>query len=695
MLQSDIYENMQIASQFTTAKGFPLPLGTSAQRQGINFALFAPTASKVKLLLYAYNAKKHTAEFLEKIPLSATEHKTGDIWHILIALPLQNSVIYAYEISQLDKNQNLVTYFPILDPYAKELFSSHTWGTTHCLSNSYTAAYQPLCVFNPPDSFDWGEERPPQIPTQDLIIYEMHVRGFTAHPSSKVSYPGTFQGLIEKIPYLLDLGINAVELMPVHEFNELEYARTYLPTKHVLYNFWGYSPVNFFALMNRYATDNSPGTVVKEFKTMVKEFHSHGIEVFLDVVFNHTSEGNENGPEVCYRPLADAVYYLKNHEHYFNYSGCGNTINSNHPIVQDLICDCLRYFVSELHVDGFRFDLAAILTRGTDGQPLSDPPVVERISNDPILSKVKLIAEPWDAAGLYQGGHMPGGNGRWSDWNGRYRDCVRQFIRGVPGTKGEFATRICGSEDIYHAVSPINSINFITAHDGFSLSDLVSYNRKHNLENAENNHDGFDYNESWNCGVEGVTYKQQIVALRQRQMRNFHLALMVSQGVPMLLMGDEYCHTKIGNNNTWCQDNELSWFLWDQRDIHKEFFRFYRLLNLFRKQHPSLRKTEFLTNQDIDWHGQQPFTPAWEKDNNLIAFVLKDKKEKDLYIAFNASSHELMLTLPHPPLHKLWHGIVNTYASSPYDFVEENNAMPLQSKNVTLMPYSAILLKAC
>ncbi|MBS0655841.1 MAG: glycogen-debranching protein, partial [Verrucomicrobia bacterium] len=490
--------------------------------------------------------------------------------------------------------------------------------------------------------FDWENDQHPRIARQDLIIYEMHIRGFTNHPSSKVTSPGTFSGIIQKIPYFKELGVNALELLPIMEFNESENHNVNPKTKKELCNFWGYSPLSFFSPMQRYASSSNPQESLNECKAMVKALHQAGIEVILDVVFNHTGEGNEKGPVWSWKGFADAVYYLKNGSgEYLNYSGCGNTLNCNHPIVADLIIEALRYWVVEFRVDGFRFDLASILTRGQDGRILESAPLIERITQDPILSHCKLIAEAWDAAGLHQVGSFYQsswqGPDEWMEWNDDFRSVVRCFLKGTPGYVGRFTTKLCGSEDYYgKGGSPLNSTNYVTCHDGFTLKDLVSYNQKRNKENGEDNRDGMNNNDSWNCGAEGETSNHEIVALRERQMKNFWLALFISAGVPMIMMGDEYGHTKDGNNNSWCQDDDKNWFLWDELESTNSPYRFCKEMIRFRKSCPLLKRGSFYQKQDITWYGKEG--PAdWSQQSQFIALHIKDHKEgNDLFVAFNA-----------------------------------------------------------
>ncbi|MFH1760559.1 MAG: alpha-amylase family glycosyl hydrolase, partial [bacterium] len=446
------------------------------------------------------------------------------------------------------------------------------------------------------------------------------MRGFTRHSSSGIKHKGTFRGIIEKIPYLKKLGITAVELMPIHEFDENEILRYDPVTKNKLKNYWGYSTINFFAPRGKYSASGTLGQQVKEFKTIVKALHKSNIEVILDVVFNHTAEGNEFGPTICFRGIDNSIYYmLENGRNYKNYSGCGNTLNCNHPIVQSFILDCLVYWVLEMHVDGFRFDLASILGRDKNGTVLENPPVIERISENPLLRDTKIIAEAWDAAGLYQVGRFPGD--RWAEWNGRFRDDIRAFWRGDKGCVPKFATRFTGSSDLYEHANkrPFHSINFVTCHDGFTLNDLVSYNEKHNLMNGEENADGDNNNLSNNCGFEGPVENKEINRLRERQMKNFILTLFLSQGLPMLLSGDEFKRTQQGNNNAYCQDNEISWLDWDLLKKHRSFFSFVKNLIWFRKTHPVFRRGSFFQGkdtglnglEDIKWYDENLKLPDW------------------------------------------------------------------------------------
>lgn len=671
---------MGIETQYKVAPGVPGKFGPTIYEEGVNFAVVSSSAKKVSLCFFDPKSQEKVFE----VPLDPQQNRTGRVWHIFIyQLPLD--LLYSYKV---DENEQQL----LLDPFATEVVTTNVWGGNE-------SHYRPLGALVPVvDKFDWEGDKPLLIPIEKLVIYEMHVRGFTQHPSSNVKHPGTFLGVIEKIPYLLDLGVNAVELLPIHEFNECEYDKKNPITKNRLYNYWGYSTLNFFSPMQRYASTNEPGAARKEFKMMVKELHKNGIEVILDVVYNHTGEGNEKGPTISFKGLDISSYYMLNHDkHFLNYSGCGNTFNCNHPVTRELIRESLRYWVTEMHVDGFRFDLASILTRGTKGQPLIYPPLIEAISHDPILADVKLISESWDAAGLYQVGAFPAHfHPRWSEWNGRYRDVVRRFIKGSGASKGEFSTNISGSQDMYHMSSPCSSINFITAHDGFTLHDLVTYMRKHNEENGENNRDGFDANDSWNCGAEGVTNNKTINALRIRQMKNFLLALMVSRGVPMLVMGDEYAHTKKGNNNTWCQDSDLNWFRWDLLEKNASFWRFSKGIIQFHNKHPVLHQNKFLGEADIQWHGLELLKPEWEKNNHFIAFTLKDSASGwDLYVAFNAGPQKVTVHLPQSNEKQRWRWVVDTSQPSPNDFFEPSEpAHYVEKTKHEMLPYSSLMIAA-
>jgi isoamylase len=673
----------QISKNLQILPGKPYPFGASALEGGINFAIATSEAQALSLCLFEENNQEKPFQEIELDPLI---NKTGEVWHVQIS-GLPSFIVYGYRLFPDASNKE--NSYLLLDPYAKAVASHPVWGSRP------NDPYRPLGKVTEDSSFDWQGDKPLHIPNKDLILYEMHIRGFTRDASSQVQHPGTFLGVIEKIPYLKDLGVNALEIMPIHEFNEKEALQANPKTKQRLCNYFGYSTVNFFAPMNRYASQSTQDKALIEFKTMVRELHKNGIEVILDVVYNHTFEGNQMGPTLSFRGLNRRAYYMMDGGgNYLNFSGCGNTLNANHPWTRELILKSLRYWVTEMHVDGFRFDLASILTRAENGAPLGNAPIVEAISLDPILSQTKLIAEAWDAGGLYQvGGFYPGT--RWSEWNGHYRDIVRRFIKGTAGLKTAFATALCGSQDLYGwGRTPTCSINFITAHDGFSLADLVTYNGKHNEENGEDNRDGFDHNDSWNCGLEGHSSNKKIVFLRERQIRNFHLALILSQGIPMLVMGDEYAHTRHGNNNTWCQDNELNWFLWNRLETRPGFYRFFRSLIHFRKNHPQLGRDTFLEDKDITWHGLTPQNPDWGNDNRFVAFTLHSEQRGDLYIAFNAGHLAQTINLPPAGQGKHWRWVVNTHNPPPDDFFDEGNRQKLLTNTYRIPSYSAIMVEA-
>lgn len=636
---------------FATNIGNPEPLGATRVGRAWNFAAFSNLGDSLSLRLFDPKSDEIIAEF----PL----HQTDNIFHIQVK-GLPKVVHYAYFHGD-----------EFLDPYAKAVASRPVWKGEpmdyRCRSLAFTSP-----------SFNWKNTPKPKIPKEDLVIYEMHVRGLSADPSCETKERGTFAAIIEKIPYFLDLGINAIEMMPVFEFDELSYKNQGPVTGASLCNFWGYSPINFFSPMRRYSQKEDPTQVISEFKEMVRELHKAGIEILLDVVYNHVGSH-------FFAPFGEECYAKE------NYSGCGHTLNTAHPDILDLILSSLRYWANEMQVDGFRFDLASIMTRGIDGTPLSPSPLIEAISLDPILSQAKLIAEPWDCAGLYQLGQFPQW-GPWSEWNGQYRDTLRSFIKGTDGYGTAMAQGLSGSSQTYTG-SPLSSINFITAHDGFTLHDLVSYNEKHNEDNGEDNRDGNSSNLSWNCGIEGPTANKAIISLRTRQMRNFMFALFVSQGTPMILAGDEMAHTALGNNNRWCHDNPLNWLQWSNKEANRDFFQFCKKLIFFRKKHPLLRRAHFLTEEDITWHGYQG-APNWSEKSRFLAYTLIDqKKQEDLFIAFNASHEPVSVTLPLCK-GRAWQLICDTAKTPPFDFYEEEGPTLDFSTPYTMTPYSALLLKA-
>ncbi|MFM8320458.1 MAG: glycogen debranching protein, partial [Chloroflexota bacterium] len=520
---------------YSLRPGKPYPFGASFVPGGVNFSVYSSHATRCTLVLFCKGEKTPLAE----IPFP-DEFRIGNVWSMVVFGLAYETIEYGYRMDgpfDPQRGHRFDHDRILLDPYARAIGGRDVWGAPPDWDDPFQ--HRSRLVF---DDFDWGDDHPLEIPFEDLVIYEAHVRSFTAHPSSGVKFPGTFAGIRQKIAYLKDLGINALELMPIYEFDEFENGKVF--NGEQLYNYWGYSTVGFFAPKAGYAATGKLGMQVDELKALVKELHRSGIEVILDVVFNHTAEGNEQGPYISFRGLDNQTYYMLTPEgYYFNFSGTGNTLNCNNPVVRNMVLDCLRYWAAEYHIDGFRFDLASILGRDPSGAPLANPPLLETLAFDPVLAKCKLIAEAWDAGGLYQVGSFPA-YGRWAEWNGKFRDGLRRFIKGDPGLTGDIAQRLTGSPDLYAGRGPTASINFITAHDGFTLYDLVSYNDKHNEANGEDNRDGANDNHAWNCGWEGPSEDPAVNALRRRQMKNAAAILLLSQGVPMILMGDEAARTQ-------------------------------------------------------------------------------------------------------------------------------------------------------
>lgn len=661
---------------FKLRRGKPFPFGATLVPGGVNFSIFSSHAKSCTLVLF----KKHAPEPLGEIPFP-DEFRIGNVFSMIVFDLDYENIEYGYRMDGPFDPKAGHWFDPrkiLMDPYAKVIGGRDVWGVTPDWNDNYQ--HRARIAF---DDFDWEDDRPLEIPPEDLVIYEMHVRSFTQHTSSGVKHRGTFAGLREKIPYLKELGVNAVELMPVYEFDEFENSRPSPVTGETLYNYWGYSTVGFFAPKAGYAATGKLGMQVDELKTLIKALHKAGIEVILDVVFNHTAEGNEYGPTISFRGIDNKTYYMLTPDgYYFNFSGCGNTLNCNNPIVRNIVLDCLRYWASEYHIDGFRFDLASILGRDPWGAPLANPPLLETLAFDPILAKCKLIAEAWDAGGLYQVGSFPA-FGRWAEWNGKYRDGIRKFLKG-DGTVGDMAQRIQGSPDLYAWAgrAPATSINFITAHDGFTLADLVSFNGKHNEANGENNNDGTNDNDSWNCGAEGWTDDPGINALRLRQMKNAMAMLLVSQGVPMILMGDEIGRSQNGNNNAYCLDNELNWMNWNLLKSNADLFRFVKHCIAFRNAHPVLRNHWHYQNRDyvgsgyadITWHGTQAWNADWSESCRTLAFLLCGRHAKGgtvsdnfVYVAMNMHWQAQWFEIPGLPPDLQWHIAANTGAPAPLD----------------------------
>ena len=659
----------------------PVPFGAHPSPDGVQFYLFSRHASHVWLMLFD---DADDAEPTREFELDPFANRMGDVWHIHVP-GARAGQFYLYRMTGprgspdgrwFDAGQWL------LDPYARAVSGSPTWGESPHLAPGERPRNGPGfpkgVILD--DDFDWSEDVTPQVPLQDTILYEVHARGYTAHPSAGVQSPGTYRGLIEKIPHLQDLGVTSVELLPIHEFNEMEF---YIENRarRELRNLWGYNTVAFFAPNQRYAHDNQGGNQVREFKQLVLAMHRAGLEVILDVVFNHTAELDRTGPTYSFRGIANNTFYLmeKDGRTYRNFSGCGNTVNANQPMVRQFILECLRYWVREMHVDGFRFDLATILCRGAHGEILHEPPLIAEISEDPVLRHAKLIAEAWDAGGGYQVGSFPGR--RWAEWNGKYRDDVRRFWRGDPGMLGTFAGRISGSADLYdhHGQSPLKSVNYVTCHDGFTLRDLVSYVHKHNEANAENNRDGEKLNHSVNLGVEGPTDDPEIQRLRLRQMKNLAATLLLSQGIPMLLGGDEFGNSQQGNNNAYCQDNEIGWVDWDGLSAYAELHQFIRRAIALRRRHPGLRRVQFFHGDrgdgnppDIVWFGPNGEAPDWDGGDSLGCLLSGAREhtgarhtDDTLALLFNAATVPVQFRIPSSE-GRAWRIVLSTETKRPH-----------------------------
>jgi len=687
--------------------GRPYPFGATIVPGGVNFSVFSRHANYCVLVLF----ERGELEPLVEIPFRGTFQKVDTdetVWGEFRVGNVFTMTVFDLDYENIEYGFRMDGPYPktkrgepgtfrfdptqvLMDPYAKAVGGRDVWGETPDWDNPYQ--HRARVVY---DDFDWEGDRALEIPMEDLVIYEMHVRSFTRHPSSGIKQAGTFAGIREKIPYLKELGVNCIELMPIYEFDEFENNRPNPDTGELLMNYWGYSTVGFFAPKAGFAATGmmKDGTMVAdELEEMVRDLHQNGIEVMLDVVFNHTAEGNEYGPTISYRGIDNPTYYMLTPEgYYYNFSGTGNTLNCNNPIVRDMVLDALRYWASEYHIDGFRFDLASILGRDPWGAPMTNPPLLEALAFDPILGKCKLIAEAWDAGGLYQVGSFPA-YGRWAEWNGQARDTLRKFLKGDNGQAGAMAQVIQGSPALYRGRGPTASINFFTCHDGFTLADLVSYNGKHNEPNGEHNNDGANDNNSWNCGHEGTTDDRGINALRRQQIKNALAMLMVCQGVPMILMGDEAGRTKQGNNNTYCHDNELNWLDWTLMEKNAGLFRFAKNCVAFRHAHPVLRNRDHLRNQDyvgsgyadITWHGTQAWNADWS--GNVLAFMLCGKHAKNgtkednyIYVIMNMHWDALPFELPGLRDGMKWHLFANTSMPAPHDVSEPGTEPPLEDQ---------------
>ena len=678
--------------------GRPYPLGATLVEGGVQFAIFSRNATRVVLALFDDGQDQTPSREIEM------STRTGDVWHCIVT-GVSAGQLYLYRAEGPYAPRRGHRFHPgifLVDPYARALTGGFDWsladqfaydpesmeGDLSFREVTADAAGTPKCIVVK-DDFDWQGDRPLNHPLRKSVIYEAHLKGLSADGSAGVAHPGTYRGLTEKIPYLKSLGVTSLELLPVHEFDHNELHRTDPANGERLRNYWGYSTLAFFAPKGSYAADGQNGEQVNEFKELVRELHKAGIELILDVVFNHTSEGNEYGPTHSFRGLDNTIYYIldDNRRRYRNYAGTGNTLNCNHPVMRQLIIDCLHYWVVDMHVDGFRFDLGSILGRDRRGNLLENPPLLEQIADDPILRDTKLIAEAWDAGGAYQVGSFPGG--RWAEWNDRYRDDVRRFWRGDHGVTAPFATRLAGSSDLYlrDGRKPFHSINFVTCHDGFTLRDLVSFAHKHNEANGEKNQDGMSNNNSNNYGIEGHTKDSTVNAIRIRQQKNMLATLILSLGTPMLLGGDEFGRTQDGNNNAYCQDNHTSWFSYELARANESLVDFTRKLISFRLRHPAFLRPEFFTGEDTDfnrlpdisWFTALGKPVDWARVEQTLALRIDgsqaetsaDRDDNDFYLVFHAGGQPVDVRLGPPPTGKAWHRVIDTSLDAPDDFVPD------------------------
>lgn len=676
---------LDVVEGFKIRPGFFRMYGACVASNGVSFTINSHGATRCTLLLFKPQASKPYA----RIPFPDS-YRIGDTYSMLVFDIKPDEFEYAFSFDGpyepakglLFNEENV-----LLDPYSRAVTGQRKWGEKPEGGKDFE--YRARVVKS---NFDWGNIKQLEQPFEDLVIYETHVRGYTKDKSSGVSAPGTFAGLKDKIPYLKDLGINAVELMPIFEFDEMESARVVDGVQ--LYNYWGYNTVSFFAPNTSYAFNEEHNHEGDELKSLIKALKENGIEVILDVVFNHTAEGNEMGPCFSFKGIDNNVYYMLTPDaHYYNFSGCGNVMNCNHPVVRNFIIDCLRHWAIEYRVDGFRFDLASILGRDQNGAPMANPPILESLAFDPVLGKMKLIAEAWDAGGLYQVGSFPSWN-RWAEWNGRYRDDMRSFLKGDDGMAGNAITRITGSRDLYSPESRGHkaSVNFLTCHDGFTLYDLYSYNEKHNEKNGWNNTDGDNNGHSWNCGAEGETDDPNVNGLRRRLIKNAFTALLCSRGPAMFFAGDEFCNTQFGNNNAYCQDNIISWLDWSRLEEFKEIHDFVRHMIQFRKEHPILRKMTKPSScqfPEISVHNGTPFNASTDYKTKLIGIMYAGRNEEDteddiVFYCMNAYWEPLVMQLPVLPNGKHWHVDTNTNAEyfDGEDFTEKTELLGVNTIRV-------------
>lgn len=676
---------LDVVEGFKIRPGFFRMYGACVASNGVSFTINSHGATRCTLLLFKPQAPKPYA----RIPFPDS-YRIGDTYSMLVFDIKPDEFEYAFSFDGPNEPAKGLLFNEenvLLDPYSRAVTGQRKWGEKPEGGKDFE--YRARVVKS---NFDWGNIKQLEQPFEDLVIYEIHVRGYTKDKSSGVSAPGTFAGLKDKIPYLKDLGINAVELMPIFEFDEMESARVVDGVQ--LYNYWGYNTVSFFAPNTSYAFNEEHNHEGDELKSLIKALKENGIEVILDVVFNHTAEGNEMGPCFSFKGIDNNVYYMLTPDaHYYNFSGCGNVMNCNHPVVRNFIIDCLRHWAIEYRVDGFRFDLASILGRDQNGAPMANPPILESLAFDPVLGKMKLIAEAWDAGGLYQVGSFPSWN-RWAEWNGRYRDDMRSFLKGDDGMAGNAITRITGSRDLYSPESRGHkaSVNFLTCHDGFTLYDLYSYNEKHNEKNGWNNTDGDNNGHSWNCGAEGETDDPNVNGLRRRLIKNAFAALLCSRGPAMFFAGDEFCNTQFGNNNAYCQDNIISWLDWGRLEEFKEIHDFVRHMIQFRKEHPILRKMTKPSScqfPEISVHNGTPFNASTDYKTKLIGIMYAGRNEEDteddiVFYCMNAYWEPLVMQLPVLPNGKHWHVDTNTNAEyfDGEDFTEKTELLGVNTIRV-------------
>lgn len=685
---------------FTCSPGKPHPIGATPGADGVNFSLYSQHATHVELLLFD---RADDPEPVQTIVLDPERNRTFFFWHVRVE-GLKSGSHYAYRVDGPRDEAAGHRFDPakvLLDPYAKGI-SNHLWDRAAACGDGDNMHKSMRCEVIDTADYDWEGDRPLGRPMQDSIIYEMHVRGFTASPSAGVRNPGTFLSLREKIPYLKELGVTAVELLPIFDFDETEVVRQ-MPDGTRLTNYWGYSTIGYFAPEASYCANRTEGEHIRELRDLIKELHAAGIEVILDVVFNHTNEGNHLGPTIHFKGIDNSTYYIlvdDDKRYYMDYSGCGNTMNCNHPITDKFIQDCLEYWVDELHVDGFRFDEGSILSRDEDGRPMRHPPALWNLELSDVFVDTKLIAEAWDAAGLYQIGHFPGV--RWAEWNGRYRDDVRRFVRGDPGIVGAVATRIAGSADLYQwsGRGPVNSVNFIACHDGFTLMDLVAYNGKHNESNGEENRDGIDDNLSWNGGWEGETTDPDLTAFRKRQVKNFAAILLLSQGVPMFRAGDELGCSQGGNNNAYCQDNPIGWLDWAMLEQNRDLFDFFKGMIALRMRCAQLRRNDYFHGHinarglpEIAWHGCGLNAPGWNDPAcRVLAFTMGAiiDGEPDLHVMMNMDDATLPFDIP-PLDNWRWHRYADT-ALAPDSAMDTTAAVTIDGPQYLVTGRSVVIL---